>query len=74
MYCVKNFKTKKAFKTAYTNWIAGAGPAIEVIQPGPFGPHVPDGRGAVEGPHYSEPHRWYASVIVKDGRIVKVTG
>jgi hypothetical protein len=27
---------------------------------------------AVEGPHYPEPHRWYAEVQVTDGRITSV--
>lgn len=26
----------------------------------------------VEGPHYPEPHRWYAQVEMKDGIVVKV--
>jgi hypothetical protein len=69
MYTERNFKTKKALKEAVAK-----GEVVGVFQPGPFGPGVKDGPGAVEGPHYPEPHRWYASVIVKDGVIVKVTG
>ena len=45
-----------------------------VYQPGPFGPAVKDGRTAIEGPHYPEPHRWYADVEVKDGHIIKIYG
>ena len=42
-------------------------------QPGPFGGNEPrDGEFSVEGPHYPEPHRWYARVTAKDGVIVKV--
>jgi hypothetical protein len=31
-----------------------------------------NGRETVEGPHYPEPHRWYAQVEVIDGIVVKV--
>ena len=67
-YTVKNYKTKKALKEDLQ-----AGKRIEVYQPGPFGPAVHDGRVALEGPHYPEPHKWYASAVVKDGIIVKVS-
>ena len=68
-YTQLNYKTKKALKEAVKN-----GEKVEVYQPGLFGPLVPDGSAAVEGPHYPEPHKWYASVEVKDGIIVKVKG
>ena len=56
MYTTRNFKTKKALKQA-----------------GPFGGNEPtDGWITLEGPHYPEPHRWYARAEVKDGAIVKV--
>ena len=58
-----NFKTKKALRLAVLN-----GDEVRVHQPGPFGPRVKDGPGAVEGPH--EYHRWYAAVHVQDGIIV----
>ena len=67
MYAVTNFKTKKALKEAVK-----AGP-VEVYKPGLGGP-VKEGRGVVEGPHYPEPHRWYAAVLVEGGMVVKVTG
>lgn len=42
-------------------------------QPGPFAGNEPrDGTIYCEGPHYPEPHRWYAQCTVKDGVIVKV--
>jgi hypothetical protein len=66
MYCVKNFRTKKELIAAVKS-----GEVVQVFQPGPF-PAVRDGRGAVEGPHYPEPHRWYASVEVRNGTIVTV--
>ena len=31
-----------------------------------------DGEFSVEGPHYPEPHRWYARVTLKNGIVTKV--
>lgn len=68
MYVASNPKTKKALKELVAN-----GPPQTVFQPGPFGSDEPkDGRCSVEGPHYPEPHRWYAEVTLKDGAIVSV--
>ena len=68
MYTEINFKTKKALKEAIA-----AGKPIHFYQPGPFGGNEPkNGTIALEGPHYPEAHKWYASVIVKDGAIVSV--
>ena len=64
-YTITNFKTKKALKEALAR-----GDEVAVYQPGPFGPKVPDGRAYLEGPHYPQPHRWYAAVDVKDGKII----
>ena len=71
-YTTVNFRTKKALKDAVKN-----GESIGVFQPGPFGPG-PDqpfysGEYSVEGPHYPEPHKWYARVTVREGHIIKVT-
>lgn len=67
MYTSKNFKTKKALKEAIT-----AGQKISVWQPGPFGGgDYSNGKYCVEGPW--EYHKWYSSVEVKDGYIVKVS-
>ena len=63
-----NFKTKKALKEAVKN-----GEKISVWQPGPFGPHVADGTVYLEGPHYPEPHKWYATGILENGVLVKVS-
>ena len=50
-----------------------AGPPVTYYQPGPFGGNEPrNGMIALEGPHYPEPHRWYAQATVKDGVIVAV--
>ena len=68
MYTTTNFKTKKALKEAVAN-----GEQVTYYQPGPFGGNEPqDGTFCVEGPHYPEPHKWYASCTAKNGVIVKV--
>jgi hypothetical protein len=67
MYTTTNFKTKKALKEAVAN-----GEQVGVYSPGPFGNPPENGTTSVEGPHYPEPHRWYATVTLKDGAIVKV--
>ena len=66
MYVSPNFKTKKALKDAVAE-----GFRVEVFNPG-LGGQPTDGRHSVEGPHFPEPHRWYAEVIVKSGVVVKV--
>ena len=69
MYTDRNYRTKKALKEAIKN-----GDQVTVYQPGPFGGNVPaNGRVALEGPHYPEPHKWYASATLKDGVVVKVS-
>jgi hypothetical protein len=69
MYTTINFKSKKLLKEA-----VAAGRKISVYQPGPFGGESPvNGKVCLEGPHYPEPHRWYASATVQDGYIVKVS-
>lgn len=48
-------------------------PRVTYYQPGPFiGNEPKDGTIYVEGPHYPEPHRWYAQCTVKDGVIIAV--
>jgi hypothetical protein len=66
MYAIGNPPTKKALKA-----LVEAGTAVPVYQPGPF-PGKRDGRVTVEGPHFPKPHRWYATVDIVDGVIVKV--
>ncbi len=67
MYTRTNFKTKKALKEAVS-----LGKTVLIFQPGPFG-YVPEnGTACVEGPHYPEPHRWYAQVTLENGKVVKV--
>jgi len=66
MYTDINFKTKKELKEAVEQ-----GKKIRVYAPG-LGTPKDNGLEFLEGPHYPEPHKWYAKVEMKDGIIVKV--
>lgn len=68
MYASQNFKSKKAFKEA-----VAAGEVVTVFNPGPFVGPPENGTVSVEGPHYPEPHKWYARVTLAGGRVVKVS-
>jgi hypothetical protein len=70
MYTDINFRTKKALRDA-----VAAGRQVGVYQPNGdlFNVRVPEnGQVSVEGPHFPEPHRWYARVTLMNGVIVKV--
>jgi hypothetical protein len=68
MYTHHNFKSKKALKEAIA-----AGKEVTYYQPGPFAGNEPrDGTIYLEGPHYPEAHKWYASATAVGGAIVKV--
>jgi len=66
MYTTKNFKTKKALKDA-----VAAGEKVTLFAPG-IGSPPTNGSCTVEGPHFPQPHRWYAEVTVENGVVVKV--
>ena len=67
MYVRPNFKTKKALREAVKN-----GERVTVFAPG-LGHVRESGMETIEGPHYPEPHRWYARVEVeKNGNDVVV--
>lgn len=66
MYVSPNIKTRKGLIDAVK-----AGLRVDVYSPGEF-PAKVNGIEYVEGPHYPEPHTWYAKVEVKNGVIVKV--
>ena len=68
MYVRPNFKTKKALKEAVAE-----GKEVVVYSPGPF-PAKINGTEQIEGPHYPEPHKWYARVEVEKSLVVKVLG
>lgn len=65
-YVRPNLRTKKALKEALA-----AGQTIEVFQPG-LGTVPTNGTISLEGPHYPEPHRWYAQGTMKDGKLVSI--
>lgn len=65
-YVSPNFKTKKALKLAIAE-----GRQIEVFQPG-LGTVPENGQVFLEGPHYPEPHRWYAQGMMKDGKLISI--
>jgi len=68
MYTDINFKSKKELKEA-----VAAGKRVTYYQPGPFGGNESqNGTFYVEGPHYPQPHKWYATCMAKDGVIVSV--
>jgi len=62
-YTERNYRTKKELRAAVEKG------DVRVFQPGPFGPDVKDGVAYIEGPHYPEPHKWYASAMVVAGKI-----
>lgn len=66
MYTVENFQSKKALKDA-----VAAGKEVRIYAPG-LGTPKENGTEYLEGPHYPQPHKWYAQVEMKDGRVVKV--
>lgn len=66
MYVKPNFPSKAALKRALA-----VGEEVTVFQPGEF-PATQNGEDSVEGPHAPKPHTWYARVLIKDGRVVKV--
>lgn len=66
-YCVKNYKTKKALKEDLA-----AGIEIKCYEPG-MGSVPENGTVYLEGPHYPEPHRWYAKATIENNRVVKVS-
>ncbi len=67
MYTRRNFKTKKELREAVK-----AGEQIEVYQPGGMFPARTNGQIGLEGPHYPEPHKWYASAEIENSVIVKI--
>jgi hypothetical protein len=68
MYVRPNFKTKKDLCNAVNE-----GQVVRVFSPGSF-PCTMNGTEFIEGPHYPQPHRWYAQVEVKDGVVISVKG
>jgi len=67
MYTVINFPSKKALKEA-----VAAGQEVRLFAPG-LGSPKDNGTETICGPHYPKPHKWYATVTMKDGKVIKVT-
>lgn len=66
-YVGPNYKSKKLLKEAVVNGVIHR----PYIHGGMF--EAPrNGRVCIEGPHYPQPHRWYADCDVVDGVITKV--
>ncbi len=65
-YVSPNFKTKAALKAAVKD-----GQEVTVFEPG-YGTAPTNGTAFIEGPHYPEPHKWYAQVTVTNGKVTKV--
>lgn len=66
-YVDPNYKTKKEFKDA-----VAAGREHRPYNPSGMFATKQDGTEFIEGPHYPQPHRWYAQVTVQNGVVVKV--
>ena len=66
MYVSPNYRTKKELKAALK-----AGGLVKVFPPG-LGTVPKDGIVSLEGPHFPEPHTWYAVGTMKDGKLIKV--
>lgn len=65
-YISPNLRSKKAIKEALAK-----GESIRVFQPG-LGAVPVNGEISLEGPHYPEPHKWYATGHMKDGKLVRI--
>lgn len=66
-YVSPNFRTKKALRDALRG-----GQHIAVYEPGGVGTVPFDGEVSLEGPHYPEPHAWYATGVMRGGVLVRV--
>lgn len=67
-YTVENFRSKKALKDAVKS-----GAKVRCFNPG-LGPDLSSYTGQVglEGPHYPEPHKWYAAAKLVNGVVTEV--
>ena len=79
-YTRYNFRTKKALKEAVQEYVdRKANPLMTELKPvrcyNPgIGPDLSNfiGKVYLEGPHYPEPHKWYAEAWLENGVVVKV--
>lgn len=68
-YANQNFKTKKALKEAVKTGTGDLG--AHQLTPNGLIP-LTNGTAYLEGPHYPQPHSWYAQVLMRDGKIIQV--
>jgi len=66
-YIDPDYKTKKAFKEA-----VASGVQHRPYNPSGLFPPKENGHETIEGPHYPQPHSWYAQVEVVEGVVTKV--
>ena len=64
-YVSPDYKTKKDFINAVKS-----GTQHRTYNPSGMFQTTQNGSDSVEGPHYPKPHKWYSSVVVKDGIVV----
>lgn len=67
MYLTPNFKSKAAAKRAIA-----AGETVRVFAPG-LGTVPDNGTASIEGPWAPEPHKWWGTAVITDGRVTKVS-
>jgi hypothetical protein len=74
MYTDINFKSKKALKekVAQTLEPGYQGGGVTVYNPGLGGPPPKEGKVYLEGPHFPQPHKWYAEAWLENGRVIKI--
>jgi len=65
-YTTYNFPNKKALKEAVKN-----GETVTVYEPGLVKLPANGGRVFLEGPHYPQPHKWYAEAQIDANGVVK---
>jgi len=66
-YVNPDYKTKKEFREA-----VDAGVKHHTYNHSGLFPVKQHGEDIIEGPHHPQPHRWYASVVVENGIVIKV--
>lgn len=65
-YTSRNYQTKKAIKDALA-----AGEKVSCYNPG-LGECPVNGPITLEGPHFPQPHKWYAQGVMKNGYLVSI--
>lgn len=64
-YVMPDYTFKKQFVEAVNNGVKHT-----TFNPSGFFETPQNGTDVIEGPHNPKPHRWYASVVVKDGIVI----